>query len=148
MSSRVSKVKKRPLSFKLSVIDPTEQDNFGVQLEESGESDHAALSIKLNPMQTARITDSTLAALRESSLKAAQLHAGRVKPLQLREPAGVRLALVMMATKPLSNRRRLQEIETGISMMGAEETYYWYAKCTGDSSNQAQQAMRVLLSSE
>lgn len=148
MTSKVSKGKKRPLSFKLSVIDATERGNFGVQLEESGESDHDAFSIRLNSRQTARILDSILAALRESSLKSAQLHAGRVKPLKLKEPAGVRLTLVMMATKPLSNRRRLQEIETGVSMMGAEETYYWYAKCTGDSSNQAQQAMRVLLSSE
>jgi hypothetical protein len=148
MSNEVLKGKKRPLSFKLSVINSNERGNFGVQLEESGESDHAALSIKLNSSQTARIIDSVLAALRESALKGAQLHAGRIKPLRLREPAGVRLALVMMATKPLSSRRRLQEVETGISMMGTEETYYWYAKCTGGLASQAQQAMRVLLSNE
>jgi hypothetical protein len=140
--------KKRPLFFNLAVVDPTERGNFGVQLTESGGSEQVALSVKLTPTQTARVIDSILAALRESRLKAAQLHAGRVKPLKLSEPAGVRLALAMLATKPLSNRRRLTEVESGVAMMGTEETYYWYAKCTGESANQAQQAMRVLLSSE
>lgn len=141
--------KQRPLAFQLQVTDAKEAGRFGVELAEVGASNgQPALRIKLAENATARVITSVLAALRESKLKPTQLSPARKKPLKLSEPAGVRLALVILGTAPLSRRGRVTEIEEGVAAMSTEEAYYWYAKCTGPEASRSRRALRLLLSDE
>lgn len=143
------RVKQRPLAFQLQVTVANYAGQFGLELVEVGASNgQPGLRIKLAEKATARVITSVMAALRESKLKPAQLSATRMKPLKLAEPAGVRLALVMLGTAPLSQRARIAEVEEGVAAMSTEEAYYWYAKCTGREASRSQRALRLLLSDE
>jgi len=141
--------KQRPLAFELQVTATGEAGQFGVELAEVGASNgRPDLLVQLGQKATARIITSVLAALRESKLKPAHLSPTRKKPLKLSEPAGVRLALVILGAAPLSQRVRIAEVEEGIAAMSTEEAYYWYAKCTGPSASRSRRALRLLLSDE
>jgi len=72
----------------------------------------------------------------------------RRAPIGLSEDAGVRLALTILAAKPITKPRRVEEIRTGIDTMTSEEALYWYAQCTGQNSNRALRALRILLAEE
>ena len=141
--------KQRPLAFELQVTAAGDAEQFGVVFAEVGSSNgEPALRIKLGERATARIITSVLTALRESKLKPARLSPTRKKPLKLSEPAGVRLALTMVGTAPLSQRVRIAKVEEGVAAMSTEETYYWYAKCTGREGSRSRRALRLLLSDE
>ena len=141
--------KQRPLTFELQVTAAGDAGHFGVELAEVGASNgQPALRIKLAERATARIITSVLAALRESKLKPARLSPARKRPLKLSEPAGVRLALVILGTAPLSQRVRIAEVQEGVAAMSTEEAYYWYAKCTGREGSRSRRALRLLLSDE
>lgn len=140
--------RERPLIFRLEMSKEDQDGNFGIELTEAGSGDERGLKISLDPNRTARVAQSLRAAIKDSGIRPGQLAARRRKPIELKESAGVRLALVMLGTKPVSSRRRLVEIEEGVMSMSAEETYYWYAKCTGTSSHLGQRALRNLLSGE
>lgn len=141
--------KQRALTFELQVTAARHAEQFGVELAEVGASDgRPDLLVRLGQKATARIITSVLAALRESKLKPAQLSAGRTEPLRLSEPAGVRLALVILGCAPISRRGRVAEIEEGVAAMSTEEAYYWYAKCTGREGSRSRRALRLLLSDE
>ena len=141
--------KQRPLAFELQVTAAGDAEQFGVEFAEVGSSNgQPAFHIKLAERATARIITSVLAALRESKLKPAQLSPARKRPLKLSEPAGVRLALVLLGTAPLSQRVRIAEVEDGVAAMSTEEAYYWYAKCTGREASRSKRALRLLLSDE
>lgn len=141
--------KQRPLAFQLQVTSANDAGQFGLELAEVGGSNgQPALRIELADKATARVITSVLAALRESKLKPAQLSPTRKKPLKLLEPAGVRLALVIFGTAPLSRRIRIAEVEDGVAAMSTEEAYYWYAKCTGRDASRSRRALRLLLSDE
>jgi hypothetical protein len=62
---------------------------------------------------------------------------------------GLRLALILMAVKPLTRSGRMEAIGLGVQAMSAEEAYYWFSKCSaGPGAGQAQRALRILLSGE
>ena len=70
-------------------------------------------------------------------------------PFYLDELTGLRLALILIAVKPLCRHDRIETIGQGISMMSAEEAYYWFSKCSaGTGALRAQKALRVLLAEE
>lgn len=147
--TKMTAVKQRPLTFQLQVTSANGAGQFGLELAEIGGSNgRPALHIALAEKATARVVTSVLAALRESKLKPTVLSPGRKKPLKLVESAGVRLALVILATAPLSRRTRITEIEDGIAAMSTEESYYWYSKCTGRDAPRSRRALRLLLSDE
>jgi hypothetical protein len=106
------------------------------------------LHVTLDEKATARVITSVLKALRESKLKGSSLSPERKLPLKLSESAGVRLALVMLGTAPLSLRGRVAEVEDGVAAMSTEEAYYWYAKCAGREGARSRRALRLLLSDE
>jgi hypothetical protein len=87
-----------------------------------------------------------LEALRRSGYRPSDLHRGRREPFELREEAGVRLGLVLLALKPLRKTTRMERIAEAIGEMSDEETYYWFSKAT--SARSAQRAVRVLLGGE
>ncbi|MCB0857326.1 MAG: hypothetical protein KDB57_04295 [Solirubrobacterales bacterium] len=138
----------KPLSFELEATESGGSERIGIRLTEAGSSSGHRLQIRLGSSPTERISNSLTNALRESKIKPGQLSPRRKAPLALVEEAGVRLALVMVATKPVSLRRRVTEIEEGIAAMSTEETYYWYSKCTGAERNRSQRALRLLVSGE
>ena len=97
------------------------------------------------------VADHLIVALRANGHKATELAraAGSEKPFYLNEPTGVRLALILLAVKPLARHDRIEAIGQGIHAMGDEEAYYWFSKCSaGPNATRAQKALRVLLAAE
>jgi len=94
------------------------------------------------------VADHLLSALRANGHKATDLAraAGSETPFYLDELTGVRLALILLAVKPLTRHDRIEAISLGVQAMGDEETYYWFSKCSaGPDALRAQKALRVLL---
>jgi len=97
------------------------------------------------------VADHLLAALRANGYKATELAraTGNEKPFYLDEPSGLRLALILLAVKPLARHDRIEAIGQGIRAMSDEEAYYWFSKCTaGTGATRAQKALRLLLADE
>ncbi|MEJ7784651.1 MAG: hypothetical protein WKF96_07595 [Solirubrobacteraceae bacterium] len=137
-----------PRSFSVTV-EATGPDAFGLVLEERSNGGTApVLRVRADALNVQRVLDSVLAALRESKIARTALNAQRRKPLALTEGAGVRLALVVLATAPVSKRERVAAIQAGVERMSTEEAYYWYAKCSGTDAARGRRALRLLLADE
>ncbi|HQE91690.1 MAG TPA: ASCH domain-containing protein [Anaerolineae bacterium] len=119
---------------------------------QAGKSALQALwSVEVGAQTLHAVTDHLLAALRANGYKATDLAraVGSEKPFYLDEPTGLRLALILLAVKPLTRQDRIEAIGQGIQAMSAEEAYYWFSKCTaGPDAVRAQKALRVLLAEE
>jgi len=97
------------------------------------------------------VADHLLTALRANGYKATDLAraAGSDDPFYLDELTGVRLALILLAVKPLTRHDRIEAIGQGVQAMGDEEAYYWFSKCSaGPDASRAQKALRILLAGE
>jgi hypothetical protein len=108
-------------------------------------------SIELGGDQLRAVADHLLNALRANGHKATDLAraAGTDKPFYLDELTGLRLALILMAVKPLTRHDRIEAISQGVQAMSAEEAYYWFSKCSaGPDALRAQKALRILLAGE
>lgn len=108
-------------------------------------------SIELGGDPLHAVADHLLAALRANGHKATDLAraAGAEEPFYLDELTGLRLALILMAVKPLTRHDRIEAIGQGVQAMSAEEAYYWFSKCSaGPDALRAQKALRVLLADE
>ncbi len=93
------------------------------------------------------VGDHVFDALRQAGHRPSELTRTRRSPFALPEQAGVRLALAILATKPLRKIRRVEEISRGVRAMSDDEAYYWFAKCTDpDHGPRAQRAFRDLWS--
>ncbi len=111
----------------------------------------ALWSVDVDAQTLHATTEHLLAALRANGYKATDLAraVGSDKPFYLDEPTGLRLALILLAVKPLTRQDRIEAIGQGIQAMSAEEAYYWFSKCTaGPDAVRAQKALRVLLAEE
>lgn len=133
-------------TFRLSVL-PGKGEAFGVAIAEAYGDGNGPTTpvITLTPAQTGRVLDAVISALRTSGHSPGRLTVERRKPIPLDEPAGVRLAISLMATQPITHHGRIREIIAGIAFMSVEETYYWYAKCVGADHARARKSLRVLL---
>ena len=139
---------RRPRSFTLTV-EATGHETFGLLLEEHANGDAApALRVSADALRVQRLLDSVLDALRESKVPPTALTAQRRKPLTLAESSGVRLALVLLATAPVTKRERVAAMQAGVHAMSTEEAYYWYAKCSGKDAARTRRALRLLLADE
>ncbi len=108
-------------------------------------------SIELGGDPLRAVAEHLLTALRANDYKATDLSraAGDETPFYLDELTGLRLALILMAVKPLGRHDRIEAIGLGVQAMSTEEAYYWFSKCSaGPGASQAQKALRVLLSIE
>ncbi|WP_423463364.1 DUF7680 family protein [Promicromonospora sp. MS192] len=118
---------------------------FGVTLSEQLGTDGPVLDIAhATHKQAARIAEDVVACVRRSGRGASALAFAGNEPIEIPEPDGVRLALVVLATAPYTSRLKARYVADGIAAMSSEEAYYWYAKCVTDSSR-ALRALRVLL---
>jgi len=97
------------------------------------------------------VADHLLHALRANGYKATDLAraAGSDDPFYLDELTGLRLALILLAVKPLTRHDRIEAIGQGVRAFGDEEAYYWFSKCSaGPDAARAQTALRILLAEE
>ena len=136
-----------PRAFRLT-IQPGKGDVYGVALDETYGDGERILSTHVSttpPAQTGRVIDAVLAAVRSSGHAPSVLAFSRKAPVRLNEAAGVRLALILLATRPVAKHNRVRALVAGISAMSVEETYYWYAKCLSPDAARARKALRVLL---
>lgn len=140
---------RKPRGFEL-LVEPSGSDAYGVRLLETNGSG-ATAPIRLThlpPLRVERVMPHLLSAIRASRLPNSTLSPQRQKPIRLEESAGVRLALVMLATAPLNKWTRVEAVAAGIQVMTTEEAYYWYAKCVGPDGRRARRALGLLLAEE
>lgn len=136
-------------AFRL-VLHP-EREIYGVSLDETYGPTRQGLTspvVRTSGRQTGRVIDAVLAAVRVSGHPASVLAFDRAEPIIVNEAAGVRLALILLTTQPVTRHDRVRAIVAGIHAMSIEETYYWYAKCIGLDAPKARKALRVLLADE
>jgi hypothetical protein len=129
-------------AFRL-IVQRDRGETYGITLETCGK---AKPIVTLAPQQTGRVIDALFAAVRGSGHQPSVLTFTRKAPIQLSEPAGVRLALIAMATQPIAKPERVRALVAGINAMSTEETYYWFSKCAGSNADRARKALRNLLS--
>lgn len=134
-------------AFRLTLL-PAANEMYGLTLEEVyDENGHALASMVITTTapQTTRVVDTVVAAVRSAGHQPSVIAFSRAKPIALDEPSGVRLALVLIATQPVTKHDRVCTLVAGINAMSTEETYYWYAKCLGPEASNARKALRTLL---
>lgn len=137
-------------AFRITVV-PGKNDFYGLVLEETyGETGNALAAhvVTSTPAQTSRITDAVFAAARGSGHSPSVLAFTRKDPIRIHEVDGVRLALILLTTQPLTKHARVRAIVAGVNAMSVEETYYWYSKCIGTESSRARKALRALLADD
>jgi hypothetical protein len=134
-------------SFELFVV-PVGDADLGVDLfERSNGNEEPHRVIRAQGTKLQACGDHVLEALKAAGYRPSDLRRNRVKPFELPEQAGVRLGLVLMATKPLSKMRRIEEISGAVRTMSDDEAYYWYSKSRdADHGHRAQRAFRDLWS--
>jgi hypothetical protein len=139
----------KPRGFRL-LVRPEGPDAYGLRLEETNgrPAIPPVLVGELDWKATQRILPSVMAAVRASRLARSVLGPQRHKPIALDESAGVRLALVLVATGPVSKHGRVDAMAAAVADMSTEEAYYWYAKCMGPQASRARRALRLLLAEE
>ncbi len=132
------------------IVEPEPADDYGLRLEETNGSATTPpkLIAHLRAHEVQSVADVVQQALRESHQPRTSLSAGRRKPISLAEPAGVRLALALIAVEPITKTSRRRAILSGIAAMSPEEAYYWFARTTGPIAQRARRALRILLADD
>ena len=97
---------------------------------------------------THAVLSSLVAAVKASGHPRTVLGPQRKAPIVLTEEVGVRLALTLVATAPISKARRIDTMLGNIDNMAVEEAYYWYAKCMGPNAGRVRKALRIFLAEE
>lgn len=136
-----------PRAFRI-LVSPGRADTFGITLEETYGDHSGALTARVaavTPAQAGRVIDALFAAVRGSGHAPSVLAFTRKAPIRLDEPEGVRLALIVITSQPVTKHARIRALVAGINAMSIEETYYWYSKCIGVDANRARRALRTLL---
>ena len=129
-------------------VQPGDQ-RYGITLEETnGHVTNTAIVAKADEVQTVAVLPSVMAAVKTSGHTRTVLSAQRKAPIILSEESGVRLALVLIATAPVTKARRIETILGGIENLATEEAYYWYAKCMGPDAGRVRKALRIFLAEE
>ncbi len=139
---------RRRSSFEL-VVHPVGDADLGIEIRQASDGrTHEPRRIVFAAGRALQaVGDHVLDALRQAGHRPSELRRTRTKPFRLPEQAGVRLALAILATKPLRKIRRIEEISSAVRQMSDDEAYYWFAKCTDpDHGLRAQRAFRDLWS--
>jgi hypothetical protein len=134
-------------AFRLNIL-PASNETYGLALEETyGQNGHTLATgvITTTAIQTTRVIDTVVTAVRNARHQPSILAFSRKKPIPLDEPSGVRLALILIATQPVTKHDRVRALVAGINAMSVEESYYWYAKCLGSEASNARKALRTLI---
>ena len=139
------------LPFSLEVL-PRDEHGYGValhQVRRNGPGPEPVRVVRAWGMPLRAVTDAVLQALKDSGYRQDDLRPSRRAPFHLREQVGVRLALLLLAVKPLRRHVRIEQVAEGVRRMPDEEAYYWYSKCADRrNGRKAQHALRVMFSKE
>ena len=132
------------------VIESVDSDSFNLRLEASdGPEQVPAIVASLKFERLPLFHQAIRVALRDSGHGVTAVGPNRKKPIDLTEPAGVRLSLAINAAGPLNRPSRRQAVLEGIASMSDEETYYWYAKTSNPlGRSRSLRALRILLSDD
>jgi hypothetical protein len=132
--------------FELSVF-PHADTEIGVELSQATDGSAGHSIVRSWGPRLQAVSDHMFDALKAAGYRPGDLKRNRQKPFALPEAVGVRLGLVLLATKPLRKIRRIEDIASAVRDMSEDEAYYWYAKCTDAHHGvRAQRAFRDLLS--
>lgn len=132
-------------------VERDDADAFGVAVEETFTGDGRTLAspvVRASRAQTARVLDAVVMAVKGSGHVASVLAFTDGVAIALDEAPGVRLALTLFATMPVSKSSRVRAMVAGVNAMSIEEAYYWYSKCVGRDASRSRRALRLLLSDE
>ena len=69
-------------------------------------------------------------------------------PIELDEATGARVALALVAVRPLRKLARMEGVVQGIGEMSAEEALYWFARAMKGPGPRVLRALRILLARE
>lgn len=69
-------------------------------------------------------------------------------PIELDEASGARVALALVAVRPLRKLERMEGVVHGIAEMSAEEALYWFARVMRGPKARTLRALRILLAKE
>lgn len=131
-------------------VHPAANDTYGIDLTETYGTGPGPTTpvLTASAAQVNRVGDALVAAVKASGHTAGRLATQRDVPIPLDEPAGVRLALTLFATQPVTKHDRIRALVAGVNSMSVEETYYWYAKSVGPEASRARRALRILLADD
>jgi hypothetical protein len=122
------------------------KSGYGITLQDmNGRSDNIRTVAKFDDIHTLAVLSSVMTAVKSSGHARTVLGPHRNAPIVLSEEAGVRLALALVATAPVTKPRRISLMLSGIEDMATEEAYYWYAKCMGPDLARVRKALRIFL---
>lgn len=134
-------------TFTLEVL-RGEGDASGIGVRVAVDGGRADLVAAVHGHRFERIRPATLEAMVASKQARTVLSPTRRAPIRLTEEAGVRLALIALATQPLLKPTRVEAIRLGIGAMSSEEALYWYAHATGSKASRALRSLRLLMADE
>lgn len=130
------------------LVTPAE-GSYGLVLEETnGRPEHTVLVARADSKLVRAVLPAVMDAVKSSGHQRTTLSAQRKEPVVLNEEAGVRLALVLLATDRVSKPRRIDNMLGGVNNMAVEEAYYWYSKCMGADAGQVRKALRMFLAED
>ena len=131
-------------------IHPVANDQYGIDLTETYGPGAGPTTpvLTATAAQVSRVADALIAAVKASGHTAGRLSTQRDEPIPLDEAAGVRLALTLFATQPVTKHDRIRALVAGVNSMSVEETFYWYAKSVGPEASRARRALRILLADD
>lgn len=69
-------------------------------------------------------------------------------PIDLDEATGARVALALVAVRPLRKLARMEGVVRGVGEMSPEEALYWYARAMKGPQPRVLRALRILLAKE
>jgi len=132
------------------VVEAVDSDSYNLRLEVSDGSKQApTITARVNFERLTLFHPAIRVALRDSGHGLTAVGPNRKKPIDLTEPAGVRLSLAINAAGPLNRPSRRQAVLEGIASMSDEETYYWYAKTSNPlGRSRSLRALRILLADD
>lgn len=139
----------RTRSFQL-VVEPVGTDTYHLRVEEiDAHSEVPVIAARITADRLAPFLPLVRSALRDSGHGPTTIGPARRKPVELSEPAAIRLALAINAGTPLNRPNRRHSVVEGIASMSDEEAYYWFAKSSRkDSGSRALRALRILLADD
>ena len=130
------------------LVAPGEGD-YGLALEETnGRLEHTVLVARADAKHVRAILPAVMEAVKASGHQRTTFGSQRKAPVVLSEEAGVRLALVLLATDRVSKPRRIDNMLGSVNNMAVEEAYYWYSKCMGAEASRVRKALRMFLAED
>jgi hypothetical protein len=131
------------------IIHSGPDETYGFELEEATGPEQTWVKVaRIDAKRARRLLAPLMEAVRSSGHPKTVLHPGQRDPIILREQDGVRLALTMITTGPITKARRIDAMISGIAAMTTEEAYYWYAKTTGPDASRRRRALRLFLAED